>query len=179
MNITTVPSFWQRIAGACKIPFLIAACFLLLGSCTNKEASHPLEPIVETWYKIYQERNDFQKFLSLYDDEVILEDIILGERKVGKADFANFFDWKNPAFSKVDTATLFITASIMDGREAALKGYFTNFKWGDTTFEAMHFTTLLRFNEAGKIIKQVDWINYPNELVDYSSRKNANDWLKK
>ena len=59
------------------------------------------------------------------------------------------------------------------------KGYFTPFKWGNAEFEAMYFTTLLNFNEQGKIIKQVDWINYPSTLVDYDNRKNANEWIQR
>ena len=41
----------------------------------------------------------------------------------------------------------------------------------------MHFTSILYFNESGKITKQIDWINYPNNLLDNNSRANSNRWL--
>ncbi len=42
----------------------------------------------------------------------------------------------------------------------------------------MHFTTLLTVNEAGQIIRQVDWINYPASLVNYNERNNSNEWIQ-
>jgi hypothetical protein len=56
-------------------------------------------------------------------------------------------------------------------------GHFTAFKWGELEIEAMQFTSILTFNSSGKIIKQVDWINYPSYLVDYNNRKNSNKWI--
>ena len=41
----------------------------------------------------------------------------------------------------------------------------------------MHFMSMLEFNKAGKIIKQKDWINYPQNLIDYNNRKNSNKWI--
>ena len=29
----------------------------------------------------------------------------------------------------------------------------------------------------GKIVRQVDWINYPSSLFDYSNRQNSNLWI--
>ena len=36
----------------------------------------------------------------------------------------------------------------------------------------------LSFTEQGQIMHQVDWINYPGNLLNYNNRKNANDWLQ-
>ena len=158
-----------------KLLFLFSP-LLLLFSCQQE---NNIEKVVKAYYQTYQERNDFQKFLSFYDDNLIMEDIITGERKNGKKEFAEFFDWGNPAFSKTDRFSLIITHQVIQKNQVATQGYFTPFKWGDQHFEAMHFTTFLTFNEAGKIIKQVDWINYPSGLVDYEKRKNSNDWILK
>ena len=116
---------------------------------------------------------------SIYDEQMILEDIILGEKMEGKKAFANFFDWNNPNFSKADSLTLIIEEQLFYNNQVMTKGYFTPFNWGDSTFEAMQFTTILTFNDQDKIIKHVDWINYPNNLIDYNKRKNANDWIVK
>lgn len=51
------------------------------------------------------------------------------------------------------------------------------FKWKDSSFEAMYFTTILTLNETGKIIRQIDWINYPATLVNFNLRKNSNEWI--
>ncbi|TNE49832.1 MAG: nuclear transport factor 2 family protein [Bacteroidetes bacterium] len=119
----------------------------------------------------------FDAFINFYADTVILEDIITGVRVEGKADLIDFFDWNNPNFSKTQDQVLVLEMLFVDGKQSVAKGYFTPFRWGEHYFEAMYFTTLLTFNESGKIVRQVDWFNYPSNLVDYQNRKNANLWI--
>ncbi|MEM8909394.1 MAG: nuclear transport factor 2 family protein [Bacteroidota bacterium] len=161
---------------------LLLSVLLLLGlACHSPSPQQPAEPpvkaIVDAYYAVYQARSDFQHFLSFYDEQLVFEDLILGERHLGKKDFAEFFDWNNSNFSKIDSVALKIEEQIVEKNRVVTKGHFTPFRWGDFTFEAMHFTTILTFNEAGKIQRQVDWINYPNNLVDYNKRNNANRWI--
>ena len=159
-------------------PFFFFFLLLLLCSCQQKE-NLLIQEKTKEYYRTYQERSDFQKFLSFYDDHVVMEDIILGERKNGKKEFADFFDWSNPDFSKTDSLALIITNQLFQENQVLTQGYFTPFKWGEQHFEAMHFTTILTFNAKGKIIKQVDWINYPSTLINYEKRKNSNEWIPK
>ncbi|MEX0361811.1 MAG: nuclear transport factor 2 family protein, partial [Allomuricauda sp.] len=130
------------------------------------------------FFKVFNKRQDFERFLDFYDDTVVLEDIINGDRIEGKQALRSFFDWSNPDFELLEESSLVVNEITVDDNRVVVSGYFTPFKWGDTEFEAMHFTTLLTLNESGKIIKQVDWINYPSNLVNYNTRKNSNTWLK-
>ncbi|MFT6827204.1 MAG: hypothetical protein ACJAZV_000485 [Roseivirga sp.] len=107
----------------------------------------------------------------------MLEDMINGDRVEGKEAFSEFFDWKNPDYVKLDSAALYIREQIIDNNKVVTTGHFTAFKWGELEIEAMQFTSILTFNSSGKIIKQVDWINYPSYLVDYNNRKNSNKWI--
>ena len=84
----------------------------------------------------------------------------------------------NPDFKKLEDNSLVIEKKMIGKNYAVVKGYFTKFLWNDTEFEAMHFTTILTFNEFGKITKQVDWINYPANLVNYNERGNSNHWIR-
>ena len=149
---------------------------LIFTTCKNQTSS-PIKPIVENYYQEYIKRNNFKVFLSYYSDDIVLEDIISGAKIEGKKNLETFFDWENPNFQKTDSATLVIESLILDENVAVAKGYFTPFKWSIHEFEAMHFTTILYFNAVGKIEKQVDWINYPSNLLDYQSRQNANRWI--
>ena len=157
-------------------------CFYLillsLCACQQKKDS-TIQSQTQEYYRTYQERSDFQKFLSFYDDHIVLEDIMMGERKNGKREFAEFFDWENPDFSKTDSLALIINNQIFQDDQVVTQGYFTPFKWREHRFGPMHFTTILTFNTKGKIIKQVDWINYPSSLIDYEKRKNSNEWIPK
>lgn len=136
-----------------------------------------LQHIVNDYYKTYEERVDFEKFMIFYADDIMLEDMISGEAITGKKALKEFFDWNNLAYQKIHKKTLIIDEQIFDGNKIVCKGYFTPFKWGEIEYEAMHFTTILTFNSSGKIRKQVDWINYPNNLIDYQNRKNSNNWI--
>ena len=146
-------------------------------SCESKQNA-PSKSITDAFYQTYKERKDFEKFIDFYDEQIVLEDMINGDRMEGKKALRTFFDWENPNFECLSAHTLEIEEKIIQANQAVVKGYFSAFRWGTTQFEAMHFTTILTFNEAGKIVKQVDWINYPATLVAYSQRKNSNEWIK-
>lgn len=168
---------WSDIFIQIAIKLVCLFCVVLISSCTNKE-HRSTASITIAFFETYNERTDFEKFLSFYNEDIVLEDIINGDRVVGKAALRNFFDWKNPDFKSLDSNRLVIHERIISDQQAVVKGHFSRFSWGGTEFEAMHFTTILTFDTAGKIIKQVDWINYPATLVNYSERANANEWLE-
>lgn len=157
-----------------QIFFLLS---LLVLSCKKKE-TNSIEDTTVRLYEVYAARTDFEQFLSFYDNEMVLEDFIFGERIVGKANFRAFFDWPNPKFQLLEDSALVVEDITANGNKAIVRGYFKRFKWGDHTTERMHFTTILEFNADGKIVKHQDWINYPSSLIDYNKRKNSNDWLK-
>ena len=158
-----------------QILYLLAG--LLFISCST-ERNSDIEGIIEDFYQTYNKRQEFERFINFYDEKIVLEDIINGDRIVGKKELKSFFDWSNPNFKSLDSVNLVINEKIIHKNKSVVKGYFTRFKWNETEFEAMHFTTILTFNESGKIVKQVDWINYPSTLINYHERKNSNKWIK-
>ncbi len=150
---------------------------LIFSSCASKEINN-IEKTVEDYYKVFNKRQDLDRFMSFYDESIVLEDMINGDRIVGKEALRNFFDWDNSDFKNLSANSLIVSEKITQENKAVVKGYFTRFKWNQTEFEAMHFTTILTFDESGEIVKQVDWINYPSTLVDYNKRSNSNKWIK-
>lgn len=124
----------------------------------------------------YNEREDFDEFLEMYAEDVVLEDMIFGWKIEGKRQLKLFFNWPDSRFEKIDKDVYQVDERIISGRKAILSGKFGEFKWDSTEVEAMNFTTILHFNKEMKIIKQVDWINYPSYLVDYDDRSNSNKW---
>ena len=158
----------------------ISIASLVLGLATlscSSETEPDIASIVTSYYKTYEERKDFEAFLDYYDEDMVLEDIIFGERIEGKAAFAEFFDWENPLFTAKDTVALVVERQLIQGYEVVTQGYFTPFSWGDIIVGNMYFTTLLTFNKQGKIIRHVDWINYPNSLINYDEREDSNTWI--
>lgn len=160
-----------------KQVFILLIFGLFFNACSiDKEST--IERIVEDYYKIYNKRQDIDKFIGFYDNDILLEDIINGDRIEGKSDLRNFLNWGNPDFKTLEGISLRITEKIITENKAVVKGYFTKFQWGENEFEPMHFTTILTFNKSNKIIKQVDWINYPTSLINYDEKKNSNEWIK-
>ncbi|BDS11557.1 nuclear transport factor 2 family protein [Aureispira anguillae] len=154
--------------------YLLAGSFFY--SCETAQ-SNSIEKTIEEYYQVFNQRQEFERFLDFYDKNIILEDIINGDSIVGKQNLKDFLDWSNPGFERLTENSLVVVDKIIDKNNAVIKGYFTAFKWGGKLFEAMHFTTILTFGKSGKIIKQVDWVNYPSTLINYNERKNSNKWI--
>lgn len=161
-----------------KHVFTLLIIFGLLFSSCSIDKDQTIERIVDDYYKTYNKRQDIDKFIGFYDNDILFEDIINGDRIEGKSDLRNFLNWGNPNFKIIESNSLRITEKIIKGNKAVVKGYFTKFQWGENEFESMHFTTILTFDDSDKIIKQVDWINYPADLVNYEEKKNSNEWIK-
>lgn len=158
-----------------KLIFFILITFFL--SCSTSDKNIGITQVVSEYYKTYQANTDFEKFMDFYSEEIELEDIINGDKIIGKDNLKNFFDWNNPNLNRNDSLALIIEDQIIDDNKVVTKGYFTPFKWNEMQIEAMHFTTILYYDKSNKIIKQVDWINYPSFLVDYEKRNNSNKWI--
>lgn len=118
-----------------------------------------------------------KRFLEFYADRVVLEDVINGDRLAGKQALEKFFNWSHPDFQLLAKDALVVEDIFIAENTAIVNGYFNRFKWGGSEFEAMYFTTQLTFDTDRKIVRQVDWINYPASLVDYPNRKNSNRWI--
>lgn len=159
-----------------KKSFVILFGVALLIQCGSKQN---ISPIVDTYIDIYQKRQDFDGFLDLYAEDMILEDMVAGWKIEGKDQFREFFNWPDTRFEKFEPNTFEILSTVVEGNQAVIHGYFTPFRWDSTSVEAMQFTTILDFDEHGKIVKHIDWINYPNYLIDYSKRVNSNEWINK
>lgn len=150
---------------------------ILCIGCTTS-SSENLSDVAERYYQTYAERSDFDTFLTFYDSTVVFEDIVSGVSLDGVSELKEFFNWENPDLQLIDTVSLVVEELYTDDNTIISKGFFTPYRWYDTVYEAMHFTTVLTLNEKGKIVKQVDWINYPNSLLDYQNRANSNLWIK-
>jgi hypothetical protein len=158
----------------CRV-LLLPILTIILSACHQN--SNSIEETVDNFYQIYAKREKPESLRSFYDERAVLEDIISGVRVEGNLDIMNFFDWNNVNHKMKDTVALVVVSKVIGDSSATINGYFTSFEWSGTIYGRMHFTTVLFFSDEHKIIKQVDWINYPNELLDYSKRSDSNLWI--
>lgn len=148
-------------------------------ACSKENPKESIRSIAEAYYETHKVRKDFEGFLSYYDEQIVLEDIISGGQVEGKNNLKAFLNWDDKEFKLIDTVAIVLEDLVVDGNKVVAKGYYTPFLWGVSEFEAMYFMTILYFNEDQKIVRQIDWINYPNSLFDFENRKNANEWITK
>jgi len=81
---------------------------LLFNACSIDKDS-AIERIVDDYYKIYNKRQDIDKFIGFYDNDILLEDIINGDRIEGKSDLKIFLNWGNLNFKILESNSLKIT----------------------------------------------------------------------
>ncbi|PWJ42546.1 nuclear transport factor 2 family protein [Sediminitomix flava] len=156
---------------------LITLIGLTLANCDVKPSESNIENTVRDYIKTYQERKNYKKFLSFYSDEIVFEDILNGNRAIGKDNFKLNFDWENPHLVLLTSKPYEVEDLIIQNNQATITGYFNPFKWHDQNIEAMYFTTILTFDEDQKIVKHVNWVNYPPSLLNLISKGNANLWI--
>ena len=143
--------------------FLLSAC-----ATYHKKKMHgpKTEVSAQVFFKTYADRSDWEGFLSLYDEDMIFQDIILRKNLQGKEAFRAFYNWPDSLFSKHPDypKTLVLEELVANDGAAVGKGYFTPFYYAGVLYEDwehMRFTMILHFNEKGKITKHVDWVEYP------------------
>lgn len=156
-------------------------CTCVLAACSQKPASLPNPDYLEqtmTFITIYEAREDFDGFMRLYEEDAVLEDIIIGFRRKGKDSIRSFLSWDYEGFRKISEKVMEVESVLVQGNNAVISGYFTPFQWEGKRYEAMQFTTLLTFGSTGGIKHHVDWINYPEDLLPCEQRQNANEWIQ-
>lgn len=160
------------------IKILILLFLIIVLNCdSNNKFDTDIKDLINDYYSTYQERTNLDKFLSFYDSDILLEDMVNGDRISGIRNLKEFFDWENTDFVLEDSVALVITDQTVLENRVYTQGYFTPFSWSGTQVEAMQFYSVLYLNDKGKIIRQIDWINYPPYIVNHADRKNSNDWI--
>jgi hypothetical protein len=154
---------------------LLTAVALLLTQLSAQICAQPLRDAqvrgwAEAYFQRYADRDDWQGFLDQYAAELEFEDPLANMRLVSREEFRAFYYWPDPAFSKHPEypQTLVLDELLVQGRLTIGRGYFTPFKYQGFTYgdsEPMRFAIWLTWNREGKIVKQVDWIDYPAELI--------------
>jgi len=141
---------------------LLVFCLLFLTSCSSSaQHSTSAKEIAHAYFKVYEQRTDFSEFMSFYDQNVQFEDMVYGVSSSTKNDLKEFFDWSRGNFSVVGgKPSLVVNKLVVEGNCVVASGYFNQFNYNEAEMGPWRFIITLEFNDAGKIIRQTDWINY-------------------
>ena len=148
----------------------------MLLSCGSTDDTKYSKEVISSFYEVYADRSNINQLMKFYAAEVVFQDVMLGEYVRTHDSVQQFLDWNNPAF--YDEEKLFgeLFAISAEGRKIIVEGKFLPFKWLEEDYGPMLFTSIFELNADGLIIQQQDWINYPASILDYSNRKDANEW---
>lgn len=159
---------------------MLTGFMVLLMACTSSPAGEraseyarkaKVEQVAREFFTTFAERKDWGKMLSFYRYDMHFEDVMLQIKIFNKEDFKNFYNWEEGEFQKLaaDQPHLVLKSLVVNDSIAVGTGYFNPFyyngelqdwKWGS------EFTIWLQFDEQLKIKRQVDFIEYPDDILE-------------
>ena len=165
-----------------KSAFLLSclmSCLLLLSTCQPGSREQPgsnarrarVEKTARDFFATYAERQDWEHFLSFYRYDMQFEDVALQIAIFNKEDYKHFQDWPSVSYKPVAPGepSLVLQELIVSDSTAVGYGYFNPFflngqrydwRWGS------QFTTWLFFDDQLKIRRQVDFVEYPDWVLE-------------
>jgi hypothetical protein len=154
--------------------------FAIINGCSStNQNNNNLVQVVEDYYSVYSQRNDFERLMTFYADNAQFEDIIYGNSFNNKIEIKNFLAWNKGEFKALSgESILTVTKQVVQQNTAITEGYFHKFSYDGQKLGPWLFVIIQEFNTNHKIIKQTDWINY-TPRNNFLGGKNMNEQLRK
>lgn len=124
----------------------------------------------EAYFQTFAERKDWEKLLSFYQEDFVFEDVIVQKHTKDIEAFKAYYDWPNPNFKKLfpEQKHLEIEYIITNDSMSVVQGHVNPFYWEGKLWKMEwggKFTIWLFFNQELKIIRQIDWFEYPGDVL--------------
>lgn len=144
-----------------KILLQLTLLFFLTGCVSSNNAKPDYRALTEQYFAIYTQRQDFEALMAMFAEDARLEDMIYGFHAKDKSAIRAFLNWHDQQFKLPEgRPSMVVQKQMVDGNKAAVEGYFTPFEYQGKAMGPWRFLIWLEFNDEGKIIREVDWINY-------------------
>ncbi|WPP49090.1 nuclear transport factor 2 family protein [Catalinimonas niigatensis] len=153
------------------ISLFVALIIILLTACGPSEEEKFEQQIRSKaidYFATYQQRKDWNKFLSFYHPNIAFTDVALSTRTRGIDAFEKFYNWPDSNFQKMNPAQkhLELQDIITQDSLVVARGHFNPFYWhGEKQEWSGGFTIWLYFDKNLKIRHQVDYIQYPASVI--------------
>lgn len=147
---------------------LTAAICLLFSACgwNPAQSSVSIEETARTYFEVYAQRSDFERFMNFYASDAVVRDIIYGNEVAGKDDIRKFFDWERGGFKVVTPGPILeVETQVVSGRTVITRGAFKQFEYDGNRMGPWKFLIWQRFDDTGQVIYQEDWINYTPKKI--------------
>lgn len=152
-----------------KFKILFLAALAMLASCQNKEKDKA-EEVAELFFETYANRKDYNKIKSFYNDSIAYENVIQNTSTINFETgylLNNVLSWNDKAIAYEGGKALKVNEIISNDTVVVVNGEFNSYTYNGFQFLPMRFTTHLYLDKNYKIVKQVDWFNYPiGDLIE-------------
>lgn len=159
---------------------IIALLLLVFAVSCTQETHEPgttrqqqVEQQARLFFATFAERSDWGKLCSYYSDDMEFDDIILQLHLDSLWKFKRFYKWDEDEdmFKKLSPTQdhLTIETLVANDSVAVARGRVNPFYYGETRIDVewgMDFTIWLYFDEALKIRRQVDWMEYDPAVLE-------------
>ncbi|MEK6478665.1 nuclear transport factor 2 family protein [Catalinimonas sp. 4WD22] len=150
--------------------FFILLCIFLLacGPSEEEQFEQQVRSRAIDYFATYQQREDWNKFLSFYHPKVTFTDAALKTRTRGIDAFEEFYNWPDSNFQKISPAQKHLEVQDIVTQDSLVvaRGHFNPFYWhGEKQEWTGGFTIWLYFDKNLKIRHQVDYIQYPASVI--------------
>ncbi len=161
------------------ITYLQFIFIIIIGSCqppnnvSQLTRKDKVEQVAKDFFDTFAQRKDWEKFCSFYREDLIFEDILLQIKLDSLWQFKKFYKWDEEGgnFQKLtpDQKHVEIDALVVNDSMAIGYGHLNPFYYYDKLIEekwGMKVNFILYFDKNLKIKKQIDWIEYHDDVME-------------
>lgn len=147
---------------------LLSTLLLACGPSEEEKFEQQVRSRAIDYFATYQQRKDWDKFLSFYHPSITFSDVALRTRTRGIHAFEEFYNWPDSNFQKMSPAQKHLELQDIVTQDSLVvaRGHFNPFYWhGEKQEWSGGFTIWLYFDKNLKIRHQVDYIQYPASVI--------------
>ena len=129
-----------------------------------------LKAITNGYFLAYNEHN-VDKILRFYDPNAVLIDKYLNNTVTGQKEFKRVateaFQGPSPLYKNLHFK---IYGMEQNDYTMIVRGEMQGIEWDRGYMANWKFRSEILFNEQGKIVKQIDYVDYPEDVLKYSKK---------
>ena len=129
-----------------------------------------LKAITNGYFLAYNEHN-VNKILRFYDPNAVLIDKHLNNTVTGQKEFKRVateaFEGPSPLYRNLHFK---IYGMEQDGYKMIVRGEMQGIEWDRGYLANWKFRSEIFYSEKGKIVKQIDYVEYPDDVLKYKKK---------
>lgn len=142
----------------------VALAGIMLVSCNKNESQNKAKEVAEKYFESFADRKNYNQMKSFYNDSVQYENVIQNTTVLNLETgylLNNIYSWNDKSIVYENNKAVTVNNIIANDSVVVVNGEYNKYTYKGFQYSPMRFTTYLYLDKNYKIIKQVDWYNYP------------------